>query len=275
MKMLWILALKELRDGLRNRWIAAAIILLGGLALALSLLGSAPTGSVSASAMDISVISLASLSVYLIPLIALMLSFDALVGEFERGTMMLLLTYPVTRWQVIMGKFLGHVMILFIAIFAGYGGAVIIMTLLTGGSMEGWQAYVSMMFSSLVLGAVFIALGYLVSVLVKERATAAGTAIGLWLVFVVLYDLLLFGVLLVDEGQLISQQLFSLLMLISPTDTYRILNLSLFDGVSQAAGIAGVASESGMSSTLLFATMAVWVVVPLAATLLVFQRREL
>jgi len=275
MKMLWILAMKELRDGLRNRWIAAAIIVLGTLALVLSLLGSAPTGSVKASAMDISVISLASLSVYLIPLIALMLSFDALVGEFERGTMMLLLTYPVTRWQVIMGKFLGHVLILFIAISAGYGGAMLIMTLATDASMDGWQAYVSMMASSLVLGAIFIALGYLLSVLVKERATAAGASIGLWLVFVVLYDLLLFGALLVDEGQLISQQLFSMLMLISPTDTYRILNLSMFDGVSQAAGIAGVASEAGMSSTLLISVMLLWIITPLIATLLVFQRREL
>ena len=275
MKLLWILALKELRDGLRNRWIAAAIFVLGGLALILSLLGSAPTGSVSASALDISVISLASLSVYLIPLIALMLSFDALVGEFERGTMMLLLTYPVTRWQVIMGKFLGHVLILFIAILVGYGGAILIMTILTGGSTEGWQAYALMMASSLLLGAAFIALGYLVSVLVKERATAAGAAIGLWLVFVVLYDLILFGVLLLDEGQLMSQQLFSLLMLISPTDTYRILNLSLFDSVSQAAGISGVASAAGMSGVLLLSVMLLWVIVPLTVTLLVFQRREL
>ncbi len=275
MNMLWTLALKELRDGLRNRWIAAAIVVLGTLALALSMLGSAPTGAVKASALDISVISLASLSVYLIPLIALMLSFDALVGEFERGTMMLLLTYPVTRWQVIMGKFLGHVLILFIAILFGYGGAILIMTLLTGGSLEGWQAYVSMMASSLLLGAVFIALGYLVSVLVRERATAAGAAIGLWLIFVVLYDLVLFGVLLIDEGQLIGQQLFSMLMLVSPTDTYRILNLSMFDAVSQAAGIAGVASGSGLSSVLLLGVMMLWVIVPLAVTLLVFQRREL
>lgn len=275
MKMLWTLALKELRDGLRNRWIGAAIILLGSLALALSLLGSAPTGSVRASDLDITVISLSSLSVYLIPLIALMLSFDALVGEFERGTMMLLLTYPVTRWQVIMGKFLGHVLILTVAIFVGYGGAIFIMTILAGGSMEGWQAYVVMMLSSLVLGAVFIALGYLVSVLVKERATAAGTAIGLWLVFVVLYDLILFGMLLLDEGQVIGQQLFSTLMLISPTDSYRILNLSLFDGVSQAAGIAGIASQAGMSVSLLLGVMLLWVVVPLAVTLFVFQRREL
>ena len=204
-----------------------------------------------------------------------MLSFDALVGEFERGTMMLLLTYPVKRWQVIMGKFLGHVLILFIAIFVGYGGAMLILTFVNGASLDGWQAYVSMMASSLLLGAVFIALGYLVSVLVKERATAAGTAIGLWLVFVVLYDLLLFGLLLVDEGQVIGQQLFSMLMLISPTDTYRILNLSMFDGVSQAAGIAGIASEAGLSGTLLISVLLLWIAAPLAATLLVFQKREL
>jgi Cu-processing system permease protein len=189
--------------------------------------------------------------------------------------MMLLLTYPVTRWQVIMGKFLGHVLILFIAIFVGYGGAMLILTVVNGGGMEGWQAYLSMMTSSLLLGTIFIALGYLVSVLVKERATAAGAAIGLWLVFVVLYDLMLFGLLLADDGQLMSQQLFSMLMLISPTDTYRILNLSMFDGVSQAAGIAGVASEAGLSGTLLISVLLLWIAAPLAATLLVFQKREL
>ncbi|MFK5915653.1 MAG: ABC transporter permease subunit, partial [Woeseiaceae bacterium] len=213
MKIVWILALKELRDGLRNRWIAAAIILLATLSIVLSLMGSAPTGSVKVSALDITVINLASLSVYLIPLIALMLSFDALVGEFERGTMLLLLTYPVTRWQVIMGKFVGHVLILFVAIFIGYGSTLFFMVIMTGGNIDGWQAYFMMMISSLLLGAVFIALGYLVSILVKERATAIGSAIGLWLVFVVLYDLILFGALILDKQQIIGQKLFSILML--------------------------------------------------------------
>jgi Cu-processing system permease protein len=225
--------------------------------------------------MDITVISLASLSVYLVPLIALMLSFDAMAGEFERGTMMLLLTYPVKRWQVIIGKFIGHVMILFIAITVGYGGTILVMILLTGISSEGWQAYVVMMATSLLLGAVFIALGYLVSVLVKERATAAGAAVGLWLLFVVVYDLMLFGVLVLDEGQVIGQQLFSFLLLVSPTDTYRILNLSMFGGVSEAAGIASVASEASISGVLLFGVMLLWVLLPLTAALAVFQRREL
>jgi len=275
MSTVWTLALKELRDGFRNRWVAAAVIVLAILALALSILGSAPTGSVRVSELDIRVISLASLSVYLIPLIALMLSYDALVGEFERGTMMLLLAYPVTRWQIVLGKFLGHTLILLIAILGGYGGTVVILTLATGGGTEGWQAYALMMASSLVLGAVFIALGYFVSAIVRERATAVGAAIGLWLVFVVLYDLLLFGLLTMDEEQKIGQQLFSMLMLVSPTDTYRVLNLSLFEGVSEAAGIAGVASEAGLGGSLLVGAMLVWIILPLGATVLLFQRREL
>ena len=41
MRTLGHLALKELRDGLRNRWVAASILALGALACALALLGSA------------------------------------------------------------------------------------------------------------------------------------------------------------------------------------------------------------------------------------------
>lgn len=276
MKMLWIIALKELRDGFRNRWIASAIILLGTLALALSLLGSAPTGSIRASTLDIMVINLATLSVYLVPLIALMLSYDSLVAEFERGTMLLLLTYPIARWQVVIGKFVGHALILFIAIFIGYGGAVLILLVSGQADIAGWQAYLNMMLSSLLLGCVFIALGYLLSILVRERATAAGSAIALWLIFVVLYDLLLLGLLLLDEQQVISQQLLSLLMLANPTDSYRLINLSLFENVRQASGISAlVAGNEGLSGGLLSGVMLLWLLVPLAAVLLIFQRREL
>jgi Cu-processing system permease protein len=66
-----------------------------------------------------------------------------------------------------------------------------------------------------------------------------------------------------------------MLMLVSPTDTYRVLNLSSFEGVSEAAGIAGVASEAGLSGALLIGVMLLWVIAPLMATLLVFRRREL
>ncbi len=275
MNALWILAVNEYLDGLRNRWVAAAIMLLGGTALALLLVGSAPTGTVGAGALEISVVSLTSLSVYLVPLIALLLSFDALVGEFERGTMLLLLTYPVARWQVVLGKFFGHMMILLTAVAVGYGAAALFTVLVSDSGTAGWQAYLTMMSSSLLLGAAFIALGYLISVLVRERSTAAGAAVVLWLIVVVLYDLALLGVLLADHAQQIGPGLFSALMLASPTDTYRILNLTAFDSVGQAAGIAGVAARSGFAVSLLLGLMTLWVVVPLATTMALFQRREL
>ena len=275
MRAIRILATNEFLDGLRNRWVAAAIFLLGAMALTLLLVGSAPTGTIRAGALAISVVSLASLSVYLVPLIALMLSFDALVGEFERGTMLLLLTYPVSRWQVVLGKFFGHMMILAVAVVIGYGGAALATVATTDSGVDGWQAYLCMMGSSLLLGAVFIAMGYLVSVLVRELSTAAGAAVALWLLFVVIYDLGLLGVLLADREQRISQTLFSVLMLASPTDTYRILNLTAFDTVGQAAGIDGISARAGFGVPLLLSLMFAWIAVPLMATMAVFHRREL
>jgi Cu-processing system permease protein len=180
-----ILAAKEIRDGLRNRWVASTILLLGTLALTLSFLGSAPSGEVKVAMLQISIVNLTSLSMYLIPLIALMLSFDALVGEFERGTMLLLLTYPVARWQIVAGKFLGHSFILLTAIVFGYGVTLGVLIFISDGDTQGWQAYTVMMGSSLLLGCVFLALGYLVSSLVRERTVATGVAVATWLVLVV------------------------------------------------------------------------------------------
>ncbi len=277
MKALLILAAKELRDGLRNRWVAAAILLLATLALSLAFLGSAPVGTVKAGALSVTIASLSSLTVYLLPLIALLLAYDALVGEAERGTLLLLLAYPVARWQVVLGKFLGHVAILGLAILLGYG-AVLLALAATGsgtGAAEEWRAFGAMMASSLLLGAAFLALGYLPSALVRERATAAGVAIGLWLVFVVLYDLTLLGLLIADEGQRIGQGLISALLVANPTDAYRVFNLAGSEGVGQVSGMAGLASMSGFGPVTLLLAMLAWVALPLTATVLVFRRKEI
>ena len=275
MNPLWILAMKELRDGLRNRWVAATVLLLGGLALVLSLVGTAPTGAVKASALEAAVVSLSSLSVYLLPLIALMLAFDALVGDMERGTMTLLLTYPVRRWQVVIGKFIGHRLILAIAIFLGYGGAAVVSVIGADYDLAGWAGYAAMMGSSLLLGMAFVAMAYLVSALAHERATAAGLAVGLWMLFVVLYDLLLLGVLLLDDKQRIGADLFSVLVLASPADVYRVFNLAAFGEVAKFTGISGVGAGTGFNPALLLVLLAAWTLVPLLVTVRLFQRREL
>ena len=63
----------------------------------------------------------------------MLLSYDALIGEIERGTMALLLSYPISRNQILAGKFIGHLIILALATTAGYGLAGITLQLANGG----------------------------------------------------------------------------------------------------------------------------------------------
>ena len=133
MRSIATIAVKEMRDGLRNRWVIATTALLAALALTLAFMGSAPTGTVKVSPLGVTIVSLSSLSIFLVPLIALLLSYDAIVGEAERGTLSLLLTYPVKRWQVVVGKFVGHLGILALATVVGYGVAGLALEYFGGG----------------------------------------------------------------------------------------------------------------------------------------------
>jgi len=132
-----------------------------------------------------------------------------------------------------------------------------------------------LMASSWLLGSAFIALGYLVSALVRERATAAGVSVALWLLFVVLYDLGLLGLLLADTQQRLSPDLVAALLLANPTDIYRIINLTGTEAVSLLAGMAEAGRTAGFQPVLLVALLLGWVAVPLGLTVVRFQRKEL
>jgi Cu-processing system permease protein len=267
---------QEIRDGLRNRWIIALTVMLAGFALSLSFLGSAPTGTTGASSLLVTIVSLSSLTIFLLPLIGLMLSYDAVVGEIERGTMILLLSYPVSRWQVLGGKFLGHITILAFATFIGYGtaGAAV---LLGSADMEtdpqAWRAFGAMIASSVILGGAFLAMGYLISTLVRERATAGGVAIGIWLLFVLIFDMALLG-LVVGAGDQIGSSMFSMLLLANPTDVYRLFNLTGFDNIAVLSGTIGMMAEAGFPASVLMVLQLVWVVVPISIAGFMFSRKE-
>lgn len=275
MKNVLIIARKEIREGLRNRWVLATTVLLAALALTLSFLGSAPTGNVGVNRLDVVIVSLSSLTIFLVPLIALLLSHDAIVGEMERGTMLLLLSYPIGRNQVMLGKFLGHLAILAFATLFGYGAAALALAA-TGTEIDpaSWRAFVAMLCSSVLLGAVFVAIGYLTSTLVGERSTAGGIAIGVWLFFVLIYDMALLGGLVAAGGHALPAGLLNTLLLINPTDAYRMLNLGSGEA-SALSGMGGVAEHSGLSPAMLVAALAAWTLGPLAIAATIFSRREL
>lgn len=269
-----VLALQEFRNDLRNRWVLAATVLLAALALALAFLGNAPVGTTGAGRIEVLVVSLSSLSIFLVPLIALLLSHDAVVGEVERGTMLLLLGYPVSRAEIIGGKFLAHLGIVAIAVTVGFGSAAAALAVVGGvPDAAGWSAFVRLCVTSIALGASFLGLGYFASAIVSERATAAGLALGAWLFLVIVFDLVLLGVL-AAFGSDIPQVAVELILMLDPADVFRLANLAGGGKVSEAAGMAGIGAGLSLSPIMLYAVLVLWGALPLTAAWLVFRRRE-
>jgi Cu-processing system permease protein len=274
MSPVFVMAGQEIRASVRNRWVVATTLVLAALALSLTLVGSAPAGAVDADPLAVVVVSLASLSIFLVPLIALLLSFDAIVGEAERGTLLLLLAYPVARWQVVLGKYLGHTVILAMATVVGYGAAGAALAATKPSGIEAWDAFAAMIGASILLGAAFIALGTLCSAVVRERATAAGLAVGIWLLFVLIYDAALIGLIVADQGRIMTPAVLDALLLVNPADAYRLLNLTGNEGVALLAGMAGPGESGQLPPGLLLASLVGWIVLPLGLAIVVFQKRQ-
>lgn len=233
----------EFRIALRNRWVTIAVVMMALFALVLSAAGSAPTGALGADRLSVTVASLTSLSVYLVPLIALLISFDAIAGEVERGTLPLLMTYPVTRGEVLLGKLLAQLAVVALAVVLGYAVAAVAALVTDPAAAEGLPALWRLIWTSTLLGASFLALGHAASCLARRPSGAAGMAIGLWLIFVVLYDLGLLVAVVGDDGGVFTKQVFPWLLVLNPADAFRIYNLASSDAVGAATGLGGAAGS--------------------------------
>jgi Cu-processing system permease protein len=222
----------EARIAFRNRWVAIAVAMMAVFSIVLSATGSAPTGALGADRLSVTVASLTSLAVYLVPLMALLMSFDAIAGEVERGTLPLVLTYPVARGEILLGKFAAHLAIL--ALAAAIWG--------DERAVAGLPALVRLFWTSLLLGAAFLAIGYAISAVTRRPGAAAGLAIGLWLVVIVLYDLGLLIAIVADGDGAFTTDVFPWLLIANPADAFRIYNLAASEATAAAAGIGGAAS---------------------------------
>lgn len=275
MSAAWTIAANEIRLGMRNYWILASAVLMIVLSLALSTLGSAPVGEVGASALSVTSVSLASLAIFMVPLMALLLSSDSIVGDVESGNMLLFLACPISRSSVIVGKFLGQTAIIAIAVIAGYASAAA----LSFGSTEVTEVSVALTdfagltLSSICLGAVFVAIGLLVSNFAKQRGAAAGMAVALWLTLVLLFDMILLGLLVTFGGDWLPSGGLGALLLFNPADVFRLLNISGLGGSGLVSGTVNLSGE--LTPATLWAALAVWLIIPLAIATVGFQRKEI
>lgn len=263
-------AVAEFHIAARNRWVAIAVALMVVFSLVLVAAGSAPMGETATDRLSVTVASLTSLSVYLVPLLALLMSFDAVAGEVERGTLPLVLTYPVTRGEILCGKLVAHLGVLTVAVAAGYGAAAIAAIATDPAAASGLAALWRLTWTSMALGATFLGAGYGVSSVSRRPSGAAGLAVGLWLGLVVLYDLGLLAAVVADDGGRFTTLVFPKLLLANPADAFRLFNLAASNATDAAAGVGGAAAGIPLWQSAL--SVLLWPVAALALSIAAFRR---
>ena len=251
---------KEFWDRIRNRWVLAVALVFTVFALVIAYFGAAQQGAVGFRSIDVTIASLVSLVIYLIPLIALVLGFDAIVGERERGSLDLLLSMPITRVELLLGKYLGLAAALTFSTVAGFGLVAVVLS--SQLELDALFHYFGFMLSSVLLGCAFLSLAVMLSVFAGDRTRASGLAIAMWFFFVLVFDLLLLGALVVSGGQW-GGELFPYLLLLNPADVFRILNIFSLEDVRALYGLATVFPPRLANPALLGVVMFAWIALPL------------
>ena len=101
------LAWRELRDSLRARSFLLYSLAFLALGLGVSYVSAAGTGSLGLSGFGRTTAGLINIVLLVVPLMALSTGASAIAGDRERGMLLFLLAQPVSRLEVLLGKYIG------------------------------------------------------------------------------------------------------------------------------------------------------------------------
>lgn len=263
----WAIARKELSERLRNRWIWTVSVLVLAATIAIAFFSATPVGVVGAHGGGAILASILNLAVYLVPLLALVMGAGAIIDEKRRGLLDLVLTYPVSSGEYFLGTFIGYALALGIALVTSFVPTGIVLSATTGVDI---QQYALLVVLVLALGTSFLALSFLISILSRDPARGVATSVLVWILAVFVFDLVLVGILVGFGGQ-IPETAFGAMLLLNPTDVFRLI---AFTWVGSAASPLGLATVSPpFPAAMLVSVLVLWAVVPLWLSHRLFQKR--
>lgn len=129
---------------------------------------------------------------FIVPIMAIGLGFDAINSEFNRRTLSRVLSQPIYRDALLLGKFLGSLATLGVALTAlwliVFGAGLLLLGIPPSG-VEVVRA-ACFLLVTVAYGGVWLAAAMLFSVIFRSTATSALCALGLWLFFFFLWPMI-------------------------------------------------------------------------------------
>jgi ABC-type transport system involved in multi-copper enzyme maturation permease subunit len=219
-----------------------------------------------------------SISVILIPIIAIMLGYSTIAGEAESGSLYVVLSYPVRRSEVLLGKFigLGSVIVASCVIGFGAGGIIIAATVGTASGL-GFLIFIGL---TILIGLLYLALTIMASAFSKRKVTALASGIIIFF-WAMIYGMIIMGIYLgtggsIDDfisGKIEYPDWLWKSIVLSPGDMYQMASMQAF-GINQMFGITVDVPEF-MSLEFLLGVMLIWTIVPMILAYIFFKRRDI
>ena len=125
----------------------------------------------------------------ILSLLALIFAYDALAGEYEDGTLRLILTHPVSRGYVLFAKYIGAMLCLLVPLLISLLLAVILLVMSTSISLstDDFLRIGGIIFASIAYLSVFYLIGLLISAATRRTSTALMLSMFVWGFFVLVY----------------------------------------------------------------------------------------
>jgi len=271
--IIWVLAQKELRDALRNRWFLLYTLAFIALSLAFSYLALAGAGMVGFAGFGRTAASLINLVLLIVPLMALTIGAQSLASEQEKSTLAYLLAQPLNRIEVFVGKYLGLTLSLLASLTLGFGISGLVMALNGSGAADP-SAYVKLVALAFLLSLTMLSIGFLISALTNKAGVAVGIGLFLWLAFVFFGDLGMMGTVM--ALRLPIDNLFWL-SLSNPLQVFKmaaILDIRATLDILGPAGIYAVQRYGDSLFGLFLGVLMVWILLPAAVAYTYFHRKS-
>ena len=273
------IAKKEIMDNIRNKWIILVSVMFAVLTIVVSYFGSLQSQGWQDLAFTIS--SMESLVTMLVPIIALILGYATIIGEIERGSMNSMLSLPVKRSEIVIGKFLGLGSVLCFTILVGFGVAGLLIA--ANVPNVNYLDYAIFIAATMLLGLVFLTLALCFSTVFNKRSTAMGGAIFLWFLFNIILPIVLVGLLMttIDFTQITmastitAPDWYFVLNLFNPISVYSTLITLAITPIQTSTGSGLIPNPLWYSTGLLLGVLVIWVIVFFTLSVWRFQRKDI
>ena len=268
------IAQQELTLNRRNKWVVSFAGIFALLTLLISYFGMVTSGYAGFQDFARTSTSLINLSGFIVPLFALLLGVFSFISNQEY--LELLVAQPVTRFQVIAGKYLGLLFTLLGATILGFALPGIIIALTIG--TEGALGYAAVILFSILLGIIFTGCAVLISQILNRQQIALGVAIGVWVFFEIVYGVLILGTTLYFTPQVLKYSLI-ISLLGNPVDIARVLSLISIGGLEffgpAGATLLKMTGSSTVAMLYGLVGLTIWIIIPFFLSIKIFSRQNL